>query len=120
MTVPVHDIYYLEIVTPDAAAMREFYSKAYGWSFSEATPELGNAYYATLPGGSLWAIREPLHASEEAIVRNYLRVEDIHASILKAEELGATVALAPTEIPGRGLIAIYLLGGIQQGIWQIP
>jgi len=45
---------------------------------------------------------------------------DINSSIRRAEELGATVALEPVDIAGRGEIAIYLYGGIEQGLWQIP
>ncbi len=37
-----------------------------------------------------------------------------------APELGATIALEPMEIPGRGQVAIYFLGGIEQGLWQVP
>ena len=118
--VPDHGIYYLEIVTPDAGAMRDFYREAFGYEFSEGTPELGGAYFATLPGGSLLGIRGPLRPTEEPILRNYLKVEDIHRATKRAEELGAEIALGPTEIAGRGQIAIYLLGGIEQGIWQVP
>lgn len=120
MAVPEHGIHYLEIVTPDAEAVSNIYSQAYGWEFAGMTPELGNAFVATLPNGSLCGIRAPMHEQEKATVRTYVRVADIESSIETAANLGATVALAPTEIPGRGKIAIYLLGGIEQGIWQVP
>lgn len=120
MTVPEHGIHYLEIVTPEAEALKDFYSEAYGWKFSEATPELGNAFFTKQPDESLWGIRSPLRETEEPIVRIYLRVADIEKAVHKAEELGATIALGPTEIPGRGKISIYLLGGIEHGLWQVP
>jgi len=120
MAVPEHGIHYLEVVTPDPKALRDFYSDACGWQFSEATPELGNAYFALMPGGSLWGIRGPLRESETPVVRTYLRVIDIRSAIKKAGELGAKIALEPTELPGRGIIAIYIIGGIEQGIWQVP
>lgn len=115
-----HGIYYLEIVTPDSRAVRDFYREAYGYEFSDATPELGGAFFASLPGGSLIGIRAPLRETEEPIIRTYIRVSDIHRATRRAEELGAKIALGPTEIAGRGQIAIYLLGGIEQGIWQLP
>lgn len=120
MTVPDHEIHYLEIVTPDAEAAREFYGRAYGWRFGDVVPELGNAFVATLPNGSLCAIRAPLHVQEQPTVRPYVRVADVGASIRSAEAAGAAIALGPTEIPGRGTIAIYLFGGVEQGIWQVP
>ncbi len=120
MTVPEHGIHYLEIVATDVEAARQFHIKAYGWHFEAMRPELGNAFVAALPGGSLCGIRAPLHDQEKPIVRIYLRVIDINASIQRASELGATVALEPVEIPGQGKIAIYLYGGIEQGLWQVP
>jgi len=120
MTVPEHDIHYLEIVTPNAEAARDFYSQAYGWRFRDVAPELGNAFVASLPNGSLCGIRAPMHDQEKPTVRTYIRVADINSSIQKAAELGAAVALEPTEISGQGLITIYSFGGIEQGLWQVP
>jgi predicted enzyme related to lactoylglutathione lyase len=57
--------------------------------------------------------------AKKAIVRTYLRVADIDTAVKRAAELGATIALDPMEIPGRGRVAIYFLGGIEQGLWQV-
>jgi len=83
-------------------------------------PELGNACVATLPDGSLCGIRAPMSVDEKPIVRTYLRVADIEKAVQSAAALEAKIALEPTEIPGRGKIAIYEYGGIQQGLWQVP
>lgn len=56
---------------------------------------------------------------EDPIVRTYLRVAGIDAAVKQAAQLEATVALEPVEIPGRGRIAVYFLGGIEQGLWQV-
>ena len=113
MAVPEHEVHYLEIVTADAEAARSFYSQAYGWSFEDMAPELGNAFVAALPNGSLCGIRAPMREQEMPTVRTYIRVDDINAAIQRATELGAVVALEPMEIPGRGTIAIYLSGGVE-------
>jgi predicted enzyme related to lactoylglutathione lyase len=120
MPVSEHDIYYLEIVTPDVQSVSEFYASAYGWRFEPEAPELGNAMVAILPDGSMCGIRATMHEEEEPIVRTYLRVGNIDVAVKRAAELGAAIALEPIEIPGRGRVAIYFLGGIQQGIWQVP
>ena len=120
MPVPDNEIHYLEIVTPDAQSARDFYSQAHGWRFEDMAPELGNAFAASLPNGSLCGIRAPMHAQEKPTVRTYIRVADIQSSLQQAVELGAAVALEPTEILGRGTITIYLYGGIEQGLWQVP
>jgi predicted enzyme related to lactoylglutathione lyase len=115
-----NSIYYLEIVSADPTASRDLYAGAYGWEFGEPIPELGNAFVATLPGGSLCAIRASMGEQEKPVVRTYLQVPDIDQAVEKAASLGAMIALGSTEIPGRGKIAIYIHGGVEQGIWQIP
>ena len=120
MTVAENEIHYLEIVTPDLEAARDLYAKAYGWTFGDSVPELGNAYVASLPNGSRCGIRAPMHDQETPTVRPYVRVTDIDTAVAEAVELGAELALGATEIPGQGSIAIYIIGGIQQGLWQVP
>jgi len=119
MSISEHAVYYLEIVTTEVRATSDFYANAYGWRFEAEAPELGNALVATLPDGSLCGIRAPMHDQEKPIVRTYLRVADIDTAVKRASQLGATVALEPMEIPGRGRVAIYFLGGIEQGLWQV-
>jgi predicted enzyme related to lactoylglutathione lyase len=119
MVVPEHSVYYLEIVTLDVKAMCDLYTKSYGWNFQPMVPELGNACVANLPGGSLCGIRAPMHSTEKPIVRTYLRVTDIQASVQRAAQLGAKILLERLEIPGHGIIAIYKNGGIEQGLWQV-
>ncbi len=120
MTVPENAIHYLEIVTPDPEAASRHYGAAYGWEFEAMSPELGNAFVAMLPGGSLCGIRAPMSEMEKPIVRTYLRVEDLKSAVREAAKQGATIALESMEIPGRGTIAIYRYGGIEQGLWQVP
>ncbi len=113
-----HDVYYLEIVTPDIESASRFYADAFGWKFMPIAPELGNARVAYLPGGAMCGIRAPIGLNEQPVVRTYFRVTDVDAAAKNAAQLGATIALEPTDIPGRGRIAIYFIGGIEQGIWQ--
>ena len=61
-----------------------------------------------------------MHEQEQPTVRSYVRVADLESSTEIAEESGAPVILGSMEIPGRGRIAIYMYGGIEQGIWQLP
>ena len=120
MTAPEHPVHYLEIVTPDAEAVRNLYEETHGWQFQPMQPELGNAFVTALPGGTLCGIRAPLHTDEKPVVRTYVRVTDIKATVQQAAQLGARILLERMEIPGRGIIAIYLHGGIEHGIWQVP
>jgi len=112
-------IHYLEIVTVDIDAVCNQYAKFTGLQFSSPVPELGNARTAQLPGGTILGIRLPIHEPEQPAVRTYLRVNNLDASVKQAAESGAAILLDKMEIPGRGIIAIYEIGGIQQGLWQI-
>lgn len=111
-------IRFLEIVTPDPDRTCETLAAVHGVTFGEAVPELGNARTASLKGGGVISVRAPMRATEAPVVRPYVLVDDIGAAVKHAEAQGAVIAHPPLEIPGRGTFAIYILGGIQHGLWQ--
>ncbi len=111
-------VYYLEIVTPDPDAVCATYAKLHGVSFSEPDAGLGNARTASLSGGGMIGVRAPMHEAEEAVVRPYLLVADIEAAAKALVESGGEIAHPSMEIPGHGKFAIFILGGIQHGVWQ--
>ena len=112
-------IQYLEIVTPDVDATCDALEAMRGVSFGEPIPEFGNARTAPLENGGRIGVRAPMRETEGPVVRPYLLVEDIEAAVDAARASGAEIAMAPTEIPGQGRFAIYILGGIQHGLWQL-
>lgn len=112
-------VHYLEIVTPEVAAMCAAYASALGLDFGEPVMEFGGARTADLPNGSRVGIRAPMRADEAPVVRPYWLVEDIDAAVAAAVAGGGEVAMPPMEIPGQGRFAIYLHGGIDHGLWQL-
>ena len=120
MNVEPGAIHYFEIITDDVAGTCRSYEAVYGWRFEPEDPVLGGARVAQLPDGSLCGVRAPMHDQEEPIVRNYVRVDDVEQAVAAARDTGAFVALEPTELPGHGTIAIYFIGGIEQGVWELP
>ena len=96
---------FFEIVSPDAARARAFYTELFGWA-ADANPAFGG--YALVDtqagegaiGGGIGAADEP----GEAGVKIYMRVEDLEACVEKAEKLGGTlvVTLAVPNIEGDG------------------
>jgi predicted enzyme related to lactoylglutathione lyase len=112
-------IYYLEIVTTDVGAACTLYSQMHGVTFGEADQKLGGARTANLAGGGMLGIRAPLRDTEKPVVRPYVLVEDIKASVAAAAESGAEIAIPPTEIAGHGQFAIVIQGGIESGLWQL-
>lgn len=113
-------IQYLEIVTPAVAETCAALAQAHGVVFSQPVAELGNARVADLANGGRVGVRAPMRASELPIVRPYVLVDDIESAIRAAEQAGAQVAIPPLEIPGQGTFSIYILGGIEHGLWQKP
>ena len=112
-------VYYLEIVTTDVDTTCAVLAAEHDVIFSDPVPGLGNARTADIAGGGRIGVRAPLSEGEQPVVRPYLLVTDIEASITAAEEAGGEFAMKTTEIPGEGIFAIYFLGGIQYGLWQI-
>jgi predicted enzyme related to lactoylglutathione lyase len=112
-------IQYLEMVTTDVDAACELYSQMHGVTFGDVDQNLGGARTAKLAGGGLLGIRAPLRDTEKPVVRPYVLVEDIKASVEAAAESGAEIAMPPTEIAGHGEFAIVIHGGIESGLWQL-
>jgi predicted enzyme related to lactoylglutathione lyase len=112
-------IQYLEIVTRDVEKICTQYSKVHGVTFSDPDPNLGGARTATLTGGGLLGVRPPLRETETPVVRPYVLVDDIEASVAAAADAGGEVALPPMELQGHGTCAIVIQGGIECGLWQL-
>jgi len=112
-------IQYLEIVSPDVDTACKTYEQLHGVKFGKPDANLGNARTAKLSNGGFLGIRAPLRDTEEPIVRPYFLVEDIEASISKAADSGAEIALPPMELMGHGKCAIFIQGGAEHGLWQL-
>ncbi len=111
-------IHYVEIVCSDVAAQCAALERVHGLSFGPAVADLGQARVAKGPSGNLIGVRGPLAAHEQPIVRTYLAVDDIARAMKEAEAKGAVVAYPPTQQGDTGTWAIYVLGGVQMGLWQ--
>jgi len=118
MNAPLNAITYIEVVTEKVSECCDFYLAAYGWTFESPILELGGARVAVLDSGTRWGIRNPMAASESPTVRTYIRVADIEEAARVAIELGGVEALGPTGLGEHGKVAIFLLHGIEQGIWE--
>lgn len=112
-------IHYLEIVATDVDAVCSAYAATNSLEFSEPVAELGNARTAKAEAGYLVGVRAPMHDAEDPVVRPYWLVDDIEAAVAAAVKAGGEVAHPPMEMPGRGMFAIYILGGAHHGLWQL-
>ena len=112
-------IQYLEIVTTQVNETCAALAAQHGAPFGKAEAALGGARVAALAGGGRIGVRAPLRPDEAPVVRPYLLVDDIDAAQAAAVAAGGVLAMEATEVPGHGRFAIYLLGGIEHGIWQV-
>ncbi len=112
-------IQYLEIVTPEVDAICETYSRLHDVTFGESDQNLGGARTAKLANGGMLGVRAPMRDTETPVVRHYILVEDIQATVDAAAKSGAEVALPPMELAGHGTCAIVIQGGIESGFWQL-
>ncbi len=112
-------VHYLEIVTSHVDDTCQALAAQHGVRFGEPEAMLGNARVAMLDGGGRIGVRAPMRDDEAPVVRPYMLVDDIEAASKAAEAAGADFAMRATAIPGHGRFAIYFLGGIQHGLWQL-
>ena len=111
--------HYLEVVTEDVDAVCAAYEAVHGVSFGAPVPELGGARAAIMAGGGEVGVRGPLRPGDAPVVRPYWRVLDVEGAVAAATAQGAVIAMAPTDMPGRGRFAIYIQGGVDHGVWEV-
>lgn len=109
-----------EIVSDDHEALGRFYAELFGWSVN-ADPAWGP--YALIDtqsggeaiGGGIGKAGSP----EEKGVKVYVRVDDLGASLERAEQLGGTRLVEPTPLPeGYGTFAMFAdPDGNAVGLW---
>lgn len=112
---------WFEIVSPDAARAREFYTTLFAWR-SEQPAELGGytlvdtASDPAAVGGGIGAA-QPDGTPPGVYV--YFRVDDLAATLARAAELGGATVLEPMALPGEsGSIAVLAdPDGNAVGLW---
>ena len=101
-----------ELSTSDVDGAKKFYGDVFGWTTRDMEMGEGMTYSIwERPGGDdvggAMALTEDMKAN--GIPPNwlaYLGTDDIDAATEKAKELGATVHMPPTDIPGMGRFSI--------------
>ncbi len=111
-------VHYLEFVCRDVSKQCDVLKESHGLSFGPGVPDLGNARIAQGAGGIKIGVRAPLADQENPTVRSYLAVDDIALAVDAAERAGAVIAYPPTQQGETGTWAIYILDGLQVGLWQ--
>lgn len=97
-----------ELLTQDAEASAAFYTGLLGWTTSSMDMGGGNTYTMFMQGDRPVAgmVQPPPDKGEVPTAWvNYITVEDLDATVAKAQELGAKLCMPPMDIPGKGRFA---------------
>ena len=108
-----HPVIHFEIMSPEAPKLREFYAKAFDWTFDAAMPATsdGAGDYTVIPpigenhiGGGIGQTANgyPGHLTF------YVCSDDLEGSLAKIESLGGKRILNPSKVPNMDIeVALF-------------
>ena len=103
--------------TDQHEALRDFLTALHGWEWQLGGEEIGWYSQATIEGDPVLGLGVSAGATPQPLV--HFAVADATAAVAQAEELGATVLLAPQQVMDLGTTAIVRDPlGVSTGLWQ--
>jgi predicted enzyme related to lactoylglutathione lyase len=91
-----HPVIHAEIRSADPDAARAFYAELFGWTYADgAFP----GYTFADTGGAIPTAIGPLQGGAEAVLF-FVGVEDVEATLARAEELGGRTIQPAQKVPG--------------------
>jgi hypothetical protein len=110
---------WVDLMTPDQAAARDFYSALFGWQIDVGPEETGNYGMAALDGHSVAGIGGMMGMDHPPVWNTYLASTDADATCQTAEAAGATIVAPPMDVMEFGRMAfVQAPGGGVFGVWQ--
>ena len=114
------EITHVEIPSDDFERARGFYSEVFGWDMREVPQMPDYALFQSGPGESGGAIGKRGVSAPERL-RIYVEVESLDATVARVLELGGSVAVQITDVPGQGRYAAVVdTEGNEIGLWETP
>jgi uncharacterized protein len=116
-------VLWFEVVGKNGAELKKFYSKLFGWNFTDAGDGSDYALVAAADGGIGGGVGSSQDGGD-GHVTFFAEVDDPAAYLKKAEKLGGKVIVPPTEIPEYHLTFAYFTDpeghviGLSKGIRQ--
>lgn len=93
-----HPVIHAEIRSTDPDATRAFFSELFGWTYTDgAFP--GYSFVDTGAEGAIPTAIGPLHGGADTVLF-FVGVEDVPATLAKAEQLGGKTIQRAQEVPG--------------------
>jgi hypothetical protein len=97
---------HFEIPADDVASLKGFYSSVFGWTF-ESLAGPSEYHIIKTPENNLSGGMMPRKDPQQGPV-NYVCVDSIDESLTKAKELGASICVQKSAVPGMGWYAVLL------------
>ena len=112
------EITHFEIPSDEPDRAQTFYSELFGWEIQTLPDYPDYAMFQSGPGESGGAIGvRGVTAPNQ--VRIYITVESLDASVAKVRELGGSVSVEITDVPGQGRYAAVVdTEGNEIGLWE--
>ncbi|MDP8239389.1 MAG: VOC family protein [Candidatus Hatepunaea meridiana] len=112
-------VVHFEICVKDMEKAHEFYGQLFDWELKKDAMEDYTIIEVGEGGGIGGGIMKAEEGKFPPYVAFYVSVDDLEASVKKAEELGATIIVPPTPIPNVGRFAMFNdLDGNMIGLWS--
>lgn len=96
-----------EIGGPDGAALREFYSKAFGWTMHESGPATPEYTLVDGVGGSLGGGIMQTAPPVPPYATFYIGVDDLAAKVAEIQQLGGAIVVPPMPIGDSMKMAMF-------------
>jgi predicted enzyme related to lactoylglutathione lyase len=106
---------WIDLGTTDLAGATAFYGGLFGWEFADAG---GEYTMCRLDGKDVTGMH--VHGEEEgARWSSYISVDDVDAATTRARDLGATVVVEPSDVPGAARLSVIRdPSGAEVSLWQ--
>lgn len=93
-----HPVVHFEIRSQDPDATRSFFADLFGWTYPPGAFD-GYTYVDTGAPGTIAGGIGPLQGGGEAVLF-FVAVDDVEATLRRAQELGASTVQPATSVPG--------------------
>jgi hypothetical protein len=94
-----HPVVHTEIRSADPDATRSFFAELFGWKVASEGAFPGYTFIDTGADGSPYVAISPRQSDQDEVLF-FVAVEDVAATLNKAESLGGTIVQAAQEVPG--------------------
>ena len=94
-----HPVVHVEIRSADPDATRKFFGELFGWRIASEGAYPGYTFIDTGSEGLPFTAIGPRQGTDDEVLF-FVGVEDVAATLKKAEELGGTIIQPAQEVPG--------------------